>query len=378
MASKPGILSHGGTTQSQTMNASDKKGKRKAAAKLQSPAKRTTPRPTRSLGKKSTSADDAGEDLEDPTEDDSERKDDGDPTFVPGKISRKSSPREAIRVRDNGRCVVTGFAITDGAHIIPIAWDDTWAKHAETRELEESLGHFDIPLNKFIKLGTVAFSDGPGNMISLSPNLHRGWGKALFGLKPIAVVPQEVGEDVMGDLIFQFVWLPRGSYKNYASPVELTNEQPDNPESLICKLNGYTRPPGLHITSTRTKTSIESGHLFHIKCPLEEAEKLRDMLAIQWALIRISAMSGAADAIDHGFDPTLDPDWIVLPWLADQVGRTYDPEDLENMPSQTYSDATEESEDVDEPHLAEEQVDTSHHQRTEGREAEGSGDSESA
>jgi hypothetical protein len=75
------------------------------------------------------------------------------------------------------------------------------------------------------------------------------------------------------------------------------------------------------------------------------------MLAIQWALIRISAMSGAADAIDHGFNLTPDADWIVLPWLADQVGRTYDPEDLDNMRSETYTDDIEESDDVEGPQL---------------------------
>lgn len=172
-------------------------------------------------------------------------------------------------------------------------------------------------------------------MLSLSPDVHEGWGRALFGLKPIAVVPEEEGEGVMGDLSFQFVWLPRGYYKRRASPVDLMKEKADDPQSLIYELNDYTRPAGLHLTSTRTKTSIESGHIFHIKCPIKEAEKLRDMLAIQWALIRISAMSGAADTIDHGFDPTLGPDWIVLPWLADQMERTHDPEDLNNMPIQT-------------------------------------------
>jgi hypothetical protein len=207
------------------MSVSSKKGKRKAAAKLQSPAKQTTPRPTRSLDKGSTSADDAGEDIEDPSEDDSQRKDDNDPAHVPGKMSRKLTPREAVLKRDNGRCVITILTITEGAHIIPITWDDTWEEHDEALRLEESLGHFGIALNRFVKQqNQPGFSDVPGNTISLSPNLHRGWGRALFGLKPITVIPEEVDEGVMGDLIFQFVLLPRGSYKNYASPVDMKRE----------------------------------------------------------------------------------------------------------------------------------------------------------
>lgn len=356
MSTAPGTVSHDRcNTQTRTMSVSGRKGKRKAALKPQPPAKRADTRPSRSSTKSSPakptvheSENEPGNGPEDEPQDESEH---GDPTYQDrtvkdGKLQRNRAMAVLCLKREGGRCAITGFRIAQAAHIIPFAWDNSKETHRETLNLVTSLEEFDIPLQEFVRRKRLGFSDEPSNMIGLSPNLHGAWGHGYFGLRPITVIPERKDGVPMGDVIFQFVWLPRGSYKNYASPVDLKKEKADNSQSLICKLSGYTRPHGLRITSTRTKTSIESGHLFHIKCPLEEAEKMRDMLAIQWALIRISAMSGAADAIDHGFDPTPDADWVVLPWLADQVGRTYNSEDLD--------------------------------QRTEGREAEDSGDSESA
>lgn len=68
-----------------------------------------------------------------------------------------------------------------------------------------------------------------------------------------------------------------------------------------------------------TQAPAKSGQLFHVDCSVDDARKMHAMLEIQWALIRIAAMSGTADAVDHGFELSSEPNWIVLSWLADQA-----------------------------------------------------------
>lgn len=48
------------------------------------------------------------------------------------------------------------------------------------------------------------------------------------------------------------------------------------------------------------------------------------------------------------FDPTAGPGWIVLPWLADQVEGNCDPETINEMHGESYSDDIKEFGDVKE------------------------------
>ena len=265
----------------------------------------------------------------------------------------KSTPEEVqlCLERDGRRCVVTGSRIAQAAHIVRMgSYSDSHAPFEDQDEdrfelfrLALSLEFFDIPLLKFRSFCEPwARSNEPGNMISLSPSLHRAWSEGYFGLKPIGLAPFLDGKVRMGEVAFQFVWLPRASYKAFTNPVDMCKEHPNDPESLVAQLRGSARPEGLHFMNAKTNGPAKSGDFFHVNRPYEEAQKLKELLAIQWTLVRIAAMSGAADAVQYGLDTLKDQNRVVIPWLADQFGRHYDPEDIEYLQSEAHD-----SEDVE-------------------------------
>lgn len=334
--------------------------KRKATEGFQSPAKRANTRPTGSSATRSmpphAASDDPGHESADDSEDGSEGEGNWRmarlPTDLRTVTELKGTPEQVqlCLERDGRRCVVTGSRIPQAAHIVPMVCDINL--HTSMEELDEehsqafiialSLEHFGIPLNKFPQFRNPwTMSDEPGNMISLSPSLHRAWSKGYFGLKPIGLAPFLDGKARMGEVAFKLVWLPRASYKAFANPIDICKEHPSDPESLVAQLRESTRPEGLHFMNAKTKGPVKSGQFFHVNRPYEEAEKLKDLLAVQWTLIRIAAMSGAADAVQYGLDPSKDPDRVVITWLADQVGRYYDTEDIEDLLSEAVSDKIE-------------------------------------
>lgn len=139
------------------------------------------------------------------------------------------------------------------------------------------------------------FVDVCHNMLSLSPNAHRYYGKGYFALKPIAL-----SEDKKC-LTVKFYWLVKGQY---SESVRLC----DPP-----MLEGRDRGPGSarlynqeKVVGPGTPLSdviIQSGDEIRIttedpdNCPLPHWH----LLEMQWTLNRLVAMSGAAD-VDSEFD----------------------------------------------------------------------------
>lgn len=233
---------------------------------------------------------------------------------------------------------MTNFGIPEAAHIVPFAWDNSVSSHDRTGELVPALRHFDIPLDKFHDPNELGSSDIAANMLSLCPSLHKYWGNAVFGLKPMDMTPflTEDNETPMGKISFQFVWLPRVSGKRTLLPVDLSRQGQDESESLISELRHSTRAENTYAVNTESKAAVYSGQIFYIDCLLGDAMKMHQMLTIQWALNRIGAMSGAADAIKHGFGPPRGPSWRVLAWIAEQVDQCYAPVDVSSLDITAY------------------------------------------
>lgn len=235
-----------------------------------------------------------------------------------GKIKRDEREKQACLERD-GRCVITGYECPEAAHIIPFAWDESAESNEKTMDYTRHLEHFGIPLGQFVKYDVLGSSDVAANMISLSPTLHTSWGKAFFGFKPLGVESYTDADGTKkAKITIQFVWLPRSEADKMTRGLNLRKEGAKNPNSLISQLRAHIRAKHLVTLNTTTRVPVESGHVFHIHCDLRDGKKMYDMLVIQWALIRIGAMSGAADVIDRGFSPDSDGGLKVQSWLADR------------------------------------------------------------
>lgn len=142
-------------------------------------------------------------------------------------------------------------------------------------------------------------------MVCLEPLLHNWWGKAYFALEPVEKLPN--GTRVC------LRWLPRTNLSVHERlPL---NSDPRN----------YMNPPGEPgVVGMRDFVSghpLLDGATFDLTSEDSELEVSFDMLELQWDLLRMAALCGAADAAD---DPNWNPgddDPCLNPGLFDDLSH---------------------------------------------------------
>ena len=140
-------------------------------------------------------------------------------------------------------------------------------------------------------------SDHAWNMISLSPTLHHWWARGLWGFKFLSRQEQNGKWDVE----IQFHWMPHpkgstvhaGRARASVRPQDIIEFNDDFKNGYPAKLEAPPRHVG--VNNIETNRPILTGDIFHIPFETaEEAEKFELMIRMQWAVIQIAAMSGAA------------------------------------------------------------------------------------
>jgi hypothetical protein len=125
------------------------------------------------------------------------------------------------------------------------------------------------------------------NLMCLGPMTHGVWGKCRFAIKPI-----ELSDDKK-KLTVQFFWLAEGKYG--PRHLQTPPTQPTNTSASA------SRTP---LPNIETDQYIQSGDIISFTThdpggfPLPSI----DLLDMQWALHRVSALSGAADIHDEDLD----------------------------------------------------------------------------
>ncbi|KAL5340817.1 hypothetical protein BJX70DRAFT_95472 [Aspergillus crustosus] len=213
---------------------------------------------------------------------------------------RSSTASRNCKKRDKQRCILTGLAYPDAAHIYP------HCLKATTRE-PRAVGRFWDILNLFWDEDRVKkwkedifgntehlqdAKDGCFNLLSLDKYAHSLWGKGRYALRPLA------GSDSK-TLKVQLFW-QRSSSDGLAEIDLLTEPKSsrglygDRDNSLpvrtgACKSNGEPE-----------YRAIASGDIFTIETHDPEHLPLPSwpLLEMQWYLQRIAGMSGAAEIED--------------------------------------------------------------------------------
>jgi hypothetical protein len=163
---------------------------------------------------------------------------------------------------------------------------------------------------------SVGVSDKLWNVISLNPQMHVWWGKAYFGFKYLGILPSETdGESLIS---VQFYWMPRAIpwQRDQRNQDEIGRNLTNNRSPFFSR--GVA---GLRLTGR----PVISGDIFNIRVAAADAQKMAMAFKLQWALIRIAAMTGAADVDtvgpgDDGLPPAdggLQEGVDVLQWLDD-------------------------------------------------------------
>jgi hypothetical protein len=247
-----------------------------------------------------------------------------------GRIRRNNTEATRRLALDNKACIIMTTADPEVCHIIPFA---SCANHSN---VEDFAGYLDESQEIFFSTYTEAstarqhFASGLGvsdkawNMISLNQQLHFWWGKPYFGLKYLG---SSISDDIsMSSITVQFYWLPK-----LAKGARLERDA----EQIKRLLNTKAVPDGGFITASRASGhKIQTGDVFHIKVPTDDADKMKEALNLQWALIRIAALTGGVDAPELDDDKSDDfLNRFRFRWL-ESTEKAYDVESwLEDVPS---------------------------------------------
>jgi hypothetical protein len=122
------------------------------------------------------------------------------------------------------------------------------------------------------------------NLMTLAPSVHKYWERALFALRPLSM-----SED-RKSLRVQFFWL-----KQCARTASLT-------ASILPELPSNLDSPGENIKlyNCTLDSKIQSGEVIILQTDDPDNKPLpsQDLLEMQWVLHRLSALSGAAEALE--------------------------------------------------------------------------------
>ncbi len=205
----------------------------------------------------------------------------------------------------------------EACHIVPFAFNSSQTNLRDyTGRFSDSLATFFFPTAESSTYSHL-IGDGLGcsdkywNMLSINSHLHGLWAKPYWAIQNRGIEPRPTGHAI----ILAFHWMPhrRGNPEHIMS----VESGSDDVERMLDALRtggsyGESREPGMHGYSNSLQHDsfrpIVSGQVFEVTLDtLEDAHKMRMMVDIQWACIRIAAVSGAAgpdDSCDDfsGFD----------------------------------------------------------------------------
>lgn len=197
------------------------------------------------------------------------------------------------RVRDSNLCLLTEtWNCTEVAHIYPFSLG-TKAGSDEHEEFWERLSYFWS--TERIERWQKAIFGNEGteileNLMCLAPTVHALWGTCRFAIKPINL------SDDKKVLKVQFFWLSVGKY---------TPRNPQAPPTAPTNTFSSAEGTGLiHKLSTQAPQLIRSGDMMIFRTDDPENFPLPsiELLDMQWALHRATALSGAAEVTDEDFD----------------------------------------------------------------------------
>lgn len=198
--------------------------------------------------------------------------------------------------------MVTGAAHPDICHVFPFAakkspgqtatglavYADLWGEQVFSR-LEDLL----------VKEGNII--DTAKNMVALQPLLHRWWSKAIIGFEPI--------EKMENGIRLRFRWLRKTGLLMKDEVLLHTNP--------LTRLQPYSDKDGhIGIQHAKTGRPIVDGTVIEIVAQDASAIPNWEIFSLQWDLLRMTTMCGAAEAIDEDDWESEDDDDVQLAKVA--------------------------------------------------------------
>jgi hypothetical protein len=244
------------------------------------------------------------------------------------RVYRKEKEKKKCKERDSDMCVMMKTANPDVCHILPFTFNDTLDNAKKTENVYHGVASimgkefFERLRGQLADMSNLGTTDQAWNMICLNPQLHRWWSKAYFGLQCLGI---EHDEDSMATLTIQFRWMPqirkriyervnvsgRGSHWSHVKKtIDIFHRKedpaptPQDQEQVVKAFLSSGLP-------------VLSGHIIRLAFTSEDGARCKEMLDLQWACIKMTALAGGAG------DPELfsdqDPEGKVGAWHATTI-----------------------------------------------------------
>ncbi|GLA61713.1 hypothetical protein AtubIFM55763_011054 [Aspergillus tubingensis] len=239
---------------------------------------------------------------------------------------RSESAKKLCKERDQNACLLTGYSEPlEVAHIFPyslgqkkteleIFWGILrmyWSGEKIDKWREQVLG----------PNGTETCS----NLMCMSNLAHKLWETARFALNPLSISEDQKVMKV------KFYWMPINKFSDNMPSRIVPTPFPDGRVSSIV-VKGR---PNAKLFNINTDIALRSGDVLTFKTddPVGHPLPSMELLSMQWALHRVLALSGAADATDEELDPP-DPDWLQVEATDEDVEEEVESKTEEEDPEE--------------------------------------------
>ncbi|KAF5989118.1 hypothetical protein FCOIX_155 [Fusarium coicis] len=226
------------------------------------------------------------------------------------RTPRSQSEKDECKRCDENKCIVTGVAHPHVCHIVPFSFNSSEANATKTKNYIHVIGvmfgrQFQADwrgkLTEPRPHGRGA-SDKHWNMLCLSPQMHDWWGRGYFAFEYMGSVP-------FGDVArieLRFHWMPKTTFNSHGEKplivhqIDIQTALRDHHAAQAADptTSGFprdkTKHPGVVQAFLPTGEKVATGHIFVIWRPVESVPKVQAMFDLQFAAIKMLAMTGGA------------------------------------------------------------------------------------
>ncbi|KAK3945642.1 hypothetical protein QBC46DRAFT_371261 [Diplogelasinospora grovesii] len=217
-------------------------------------------------------------------------------------VRRGSSVPDCAKARDGYVCIFAGTGDPEAAHIFPFRTSHN-KKFSEINELLQCFWGADKHMAWRRVYENAGITQSTKNYISLNRQLHFWFDHARFALKPLRQTRNEI--------VVQWHWLKKAILKPRG---EIREDQ-----DILVQAGLVDQSWGANLEHRRSGVPIQTGQTFIIRAENPEDLPSFELLELQWNLLRVAAICGAADATDEdylgGDGPTSSTAYLI--WKQD-------------------------------------------------------------
>ncbi|KAK4154572.1 hypothetical protein C8A00DRAFT_14291 [Chaetomidium leptoderma] len=224
-----------------------------------------------------------------------------------GDAARSKAAALNAKERDGNVCLLSGTSDPEAAHIFPFATSESKQFNHLNALLQSFWG-----INKALAWRSLyenpAITQSLVNYLSLGHQLHFWFDKARFAFKPLSQTPITI--------TLQFHWLRRTNL--------LTTTTIDASGETLLELTGLRIPPatwGSCLAHRASGVPIRTGQTFVICAKNPNHLPSFELLELQWNLLRVAAICGAADVTDEPDSDVDDDEELYLVTSEEATAR---------------------------------------------------------